>query len=85
MKMVNSTDAAADVLSELVRSNDHYIGEDADANKVAVDTTRVVVSDPEAYREYLLSQRNRAILALDQLGIKHDFSTTTPDLSPRVS
>jgi hypothetical protein len=80
MKMVTSTDAAASVLSEFVRDVDFYLGEDNDSDKVAVEATKAIVNDAGAYKEFLLTRRNNAIRALNELGISHDFSDDTPQI-----
>jgi hypothetical protein len=80
MKMVETV-ASAIILKEIVTNIDAYLGDDISEHEVACEATRAIVSDPAAYREFLIGQRNRAVAALDELKISHEFHSVNPDIT----
>ncbi len=79
MKMVHSTETAVNLLNEIITNADYFLGQDNDANMVAIETTKSIVNDPQTYRDHVMSQRNRAIQARSELGI---FTIASSELAP---
>lgn len=86
MVAVKSISVAVELLNEVIINADFVLGADPeDQNAVAITATKSIVSATESYRDYVISQRNRAIQALSDLNIDNVHTTGTPDIGPKAS
>lgn len=82
MVTVTSTKTAASFFKSYIENLDYYIGDDGDPNTTVIKTVKGCVDDPQDYRDFLISKRNEAVKALDELEIPHEFSAVDPDIRP---